>query len=169
MLRGFLVIFLLCGIAILAVLGFRGRISTQPPFEVFPDMVRQPKVRAQAPLDLFADGRRSHAPARRVGQRDEQLAAMGDAGLKPLHRCDQRPAGALGEPLRPFAVACDGVALRLRVGEFRRLQPDLEANKAFAPVAQQGAGRERDALADRSAAAAPAPPVRAVPAASGRR
>ena len=87
---------------------------------------------------------REHAA---VGQRRQQLAAMGDAGLKPLHRCDQRPARALGEPLRPFAVACDGVALRLRVGEFRRLQPDLEANKAFAPVAQQGAGRERDALA----------------------
>ena len=62
MLRGFLVIFVLCGIAILAVLGFRGRISTQPPFEVFPDMVRQPKVRAQAPLDLFADGRGPRLP-----------------------------------------------------------------------------------------------------------
>ena len=62
MLRGFLVIFLLCTIAILAVLGFRGRISTLPPFEVFPDMVRQPKVRAQAPLDLFADGRGPRLP-----------------------------------------------------------------------------------------------------------
>jgi hypothetical protein len=62
MLRGFLVIFILCGIAILAVFGFRGQKSTAPPTEVFPDMVRQMKVRAQAPLGLFADGRGPRLP-----------------------------------------------------------------------------------------------------------
>jgi mono/diheme cytochrome c family protein len=62
MLRGFFVIFLLCTIAILAVFGFRGQKSTQPPVEVFPDMVRQMKVRAQAPLDFFADGRGPRLP-----------------------------------------------------------------------------------------------------------
>jgi len=62
MLRGFLVIFLLCTIAIVAVFGFRGQMSTHPPTEVFPDMVRQMKVRAQAPLDLFADGRGPRLP-----------------------------------------------------------------------------------------------------------
>ena len=62
MLRGFLVIFVLCTIAILAVFGFRGQKGTQPPTEVFPDMVRQMKVRAQAPLDFFADGRGPRLP-----------------------------------------------------------------------------------------------------------
>jgi mono/diheme cytochrome c family protein len=62
MLRGFLVIFLLCTVAILAVIGFRGQKGTQPPFEVFPDMVRQMKVRAQAPLGFFADGRGPRLP-----------------------------------------------------------------------------------------------------------
>jgi mono/diheme cytochrome c family protein len=62
MLRGFFVIFLLCTIAILAVFGFRGEKSAQPPLEVFPDMVRQMKVRAQAPLDFFADGRGPRLP-----------------------------------------------------------------------------------------------------------
>jgi mono/diheme cytochrome c family protein len=62
MLRGFFVIFLLCMIAMVAVFGFRGQKSTQPPTEVFPDMVRQPKVRAQAPLDFFADGRGPRLP-----------------------------------------------------------------------------------------------------------
>ncbi|HEY7000287.1 MAG TPA: cytochrome c [Candidatus Udaeobacter sp.] len=62
MLRGFLVIFLLCAIAVVAVFGFRGQRSTQPPSEIFPDMVRQPKVRAQAPLDFFADGRGPRLP-----------------------------------------------------------------------------------------------------------
>jgi mono/diheme cytochrome c family protein len=62
MLRGFLVIFVLCTIAILAVFGFRGEKGTQPPTEVFPDMVRQMKVRAQAPLGFFADGRGPRLP-----------------------------------------------------------------------------------------------------------
>ncbi len=62
MLRGFLVIFLLCTIAILAVFGFRGQTSTGPPLELFPDMVRQMKVRAQAPLNFLADGRGPRSP-----------------------------------------------------------------------------------------------------------
>jgi len=62
MLRGFLVIFLLCTIAIIAVFGFRGQTSTGPPLELFPDMVRQMKVRAQAPLNFFADGRGPRLP-----------------------------------------------------------------------------------------------------------
>jgi mono/diheme cytochrome c family protein len=62
MLRGFLLIFLLGGIALVAILGFRGQKSTGAPLEVFPDMVRQPKVRAQAPLGFFADGRGARVP-----------------------------------------------------------------------------------------------------------
>jgi mono/diheme cytochrome c family protein len=62
MLRGFFVIFLLCAIAIVAVFGFRGQVSISPPLEVFPDMVRQMKVRAQAPLNFFADGRGPRLP-----------------------------------------------------------------------------------------------------------
>jgi len=62
MLRGFLVIFLLSAIAVIAVFGFRGQKGTRPPTEVFPDMVRQMKVRAQAPLDFFADGRGPRLP-----------------------------------------------------------------------------------------------------------
>ena len=62
MLRGFILLFLLSGVALVAILGFRGQKSTGPPFEVFPDMVRQVKVRAQAPLDFFADGRGSRLP-----------------------------------------------------------------------------------------------------------
>lgn len=62
MLRGFLLIFLLTGLAIVAVFGFRGQKSTGSPIEVFPDMVRQMKVRAQAPLGFFADGRGARVP-----------------------------------------------------------------------------------------------------------
>jgi mono/diheme cytochrome c family protein len=62
MLRGFLLISFLAAIALVAVLGFRGQKSTGPPLEVFPDMVRQMKVRAQAPLAFFADGRGPRPP-----------------------------------------------------------------------------------------------------------
>src|SRR5256885_12962596 len=62
MLRGFFLIFILIGIAIVAIFGFRGQKSTGSPIEVFPDMVRQMKVRAEAPLVFFADGRGSRPP-----------------------------------------------------------------------------------------------------------
>src|SRR5437588_8343405 len=62
MLRGFLLIFLLAGIVIVAMCGFRGEHSTRTPWEIFPDMVRQQKVRAQSPIDFFADGRGPRVP-----------------------------------------------------------------------------------------------------------
>ena len=62
MLRGFFLLYLLCAIAIVAIFGFRGQKSTGSPLEVFPDMVRQMKVRAQAPLVFFGDGRGSRLP-----------------------------------------------------------------------------------------------------------
>jgi mono/diheme cytochrome c family protein len=62
MLRGFLLISLLITIAAVAVLGFRGEKTTNEPWEIFPDMVRQMKVRAQSPLSFFADGRGPRMP-----------------------------------------------------------------------------------------------------------
>src|SRR3989442_15646445 len=62
MLRGFLLISLLLTIAAVAVLGFRGEKGTNEPWEIFPDMVRQMKVRAQSPLNFFADGRGPRLP-----------------------------------------------------------------------------------------------------------
>jgi mono/diheme cytochrome c family protein len=79
MLRGFLVIFLLCTIAILAVFGFRGQTSIAPPLELFPDMVRQMKVRAQAPLNLFADGRGPRLPVAGTGPIGYEMPKPGTA------------------------------------------------------------------------------------------
>jgi mono/diheme cytochrome c family protein len=62
MIRGFLLILLLVTVTSLAFLGFRGKKSTDPPFELFPDMVRQPKIRAQAPSTFFSDGRGGRLP-----------------------------------------------------------------------------------------------------------
>ena len=62
MLRAFLLISLLITLAGVAVLGFRGEKTTNEPWELFPDMVRQMKVRAQSPLKFFADGRGPRLP-----------------------------------------------------------------------------------------------------------
>ncbi len=62
MLRTFFLIFALVTVAWLAVFGFRGEKSTRPEIEIFPDMVRQPKVRAQAESDFFADQRGARKP-----------------------------------------------------------------------------------------------------------
>src|SRR5437588_2560244 len=66
MLRGFLLISLLHTIAAIAVLGSRGEKTTNAPWEIFPDMVRQMKVRAQSPLIFFADGRGPRMPVERT-------------------------------------------------------------------------------------------------------
>jgi mono/diheme cytochrome c family protein len=62
MLRAFFLVFVLVVIAWIAVFGFRGQKSSRPEIEIFPDMVRQPKVRAQSPLDFYADQRGPRQP-----------------------------------------------------------------------------------------------------------
>jgi mono/diheme cytochrome c family protein len=83
MLRGFLLLFLLAGLALVAILGFRGQKGAAPPFEVFPDMVRQVRVRPQAPLEFFADGRGPRLPV---------------AGTVPIGYEMPKPANPRGVP-----------------------------------------------------------------------
>jgi len=49
-------------IVTVALLGFRGDISTRPPIRVFSDMVDQPKYQPQAASAFFADGRTQRMP-----------------------------------------------------------------------------------------------------------
>lgn len=60
--RYFLLLFLLTGVVVVGVAGFRGSTSRQPPIEVFPDMDRQPKLRPQDRNSFFEDGRSSRLP-----------------------------------------------------------------------------------------------------------
>jgi mono/diheme cytochrome c family protein len=105
MLRGFLVIFLLCTIAILAVFGFRGQTSTQPPLEVFPDMVRQMKVRAQAPLDFFADGRGPRLPVAGTVPIGYEMPQPKTTSTPPVAAGEQQPQEA--HMLVAFSVGTD--------------------------------------------------------------
>jgi mono/diheme cytochrome c family protein len=114
MLRGFFVIFILCTIAILAVFGFRGQKGTQPPTEVFPDMVRQMKVRAQAPLDFFADGRGPRLPVAgtvpigyempKSGRRGDTDSSRGEAETTETQGA---AVGRWSHPYASFSVGTD--------------------------------------------------------------
>ncbi len=87
MLRGFFLIFLLVGIAMVAFLGFRGQKSTGAPIEVFPDMVRQPRVNPQAPLGFFADNRGPRVPVAGtvpLGYEMPQPSQEASPGTEPL-------------------------------------------------------------------------------------
>jgi mono/diheme cytochrome c family protein len=99
MLRGFLLIFLLFTIALVAVFGFRGQKSTGSPLEIFPDMVRQMKVRAQAPLGFFADGRGPRLPV-------EGTVPIGYEMPNPRLLRSQ-PAAAPAQPRLAFSEGTD--------------------------------------------------------------
>lgn len=57
MLKYFFALVLIGLVSVLALAGFRGRHSTQPPIEIFPDMDHQPKFQPQHTSGFFADGR----------------------------------------------------------------------------------------------------------------
>ena len=50
------------GAAVFGMLGWQGRLMRQPPFELFPDMDRQAKLRPQEPNHFFANGVSSQLP-----------------------------------------------------------------------------------------------------------
>ncbi len=60
--RYVLLAFTLIVLLVVSIAGCRGSFSRRPPIELFPDMVRQPKVRPQTPDPVFADGRGSRLP-----------------------------------------------------------------------------------------------------------
>jgi mono/diheme cytochrome c family protein len=62
MLKYFFTIFALLIVLIVSVAGFRGQHFKKPPIEIFPDMDRQPKVKAQDVLSFFADDRGNRLP-----------------------------------------------------------------------------------------------------------
>jgi cytochrome c553 len=54
-------------VALVSILGFRGRVFTSPPMDVFPEwafpgMKHQPKLRPQSASNFFADGRADRMP-----------------------------------------------------------------------------------------------------------
>jgi mono/diheme cytochrome c family protein len=66
----------LAAVAVVATAGLRGHHFSQPPFEIFPDMNYQDKVKDQQPSVFFADGRGDREPA--PGTVAEEMPAVND-------------------------------------------------------------------------------------------
>jgi len=62
MLRYFFAIFALLVVMVVAWAGFRGQKFQDPPIELFPDMDRQPKVKAQVPSNFFENDLAARKP-----------------------------------------------------------------------------------------------------------
>src|SRR5947209_11001725 len=109
MLRAFLLISLLITLAGVAVLGFRGEKTTNEPWELFPDMVRQMKVRAQSPLQFFADGRGPRLPVNGtmpIGYEMPARSLSAGDGAEPKTGSGAPPAGTQIMP-NGFSVGTD--------------------------------------------------------------
>jgi len=74
--RYFFLALALAVIAVLAIAGFRGQHSPKPPFEIFPDMNYQDKVKDQQPSAFFGDGAASRPPI--PGTVAEEMPAQND-------------------------------------------------------------------------------------------
>lgn len=90
MLRYFFAIFAFAVLVVLAMAGFRGAKSAHSPIEIFPDMDRQPKVKAQQSSEFFADGRGARRPV-------EGTVPLGYA--QPMHKDID---GSVGESRSPY-------------------------------------------------------------------
>ena len=85
----YFVLIMMTGAAVgVGIAGFRGRISRQPPIEVFPDMDRQLKLRPMQPNGFFPNGVSSQLPPPGAIARNEPLQTL--AG--PVYSYEDAPA-----------------------------------------------------------------------------
>jgi len=75
-LRYFFLALALAVVTVVSIAGFRGDHFTKPPFEIFPDMNYQDKVKDQQPSAFFADGNSARAPI--PGTVAEEMPAAND-------------------------------------------------------------------------------------------
>jgi mono/diheme cytochrome c family protein len=73
----YIILILLTGVAVgVGIAGRQGRLSRQPPIEVFPDMDRQLKLRPQQPNNFFPNGLSSQLPPPGTVARSEPLQTV---------------------------------------------------------------------------------------------
>jgi len=88
--RYFLLLFILTCAGVVGVCGFRGSHTRRTPIEIFPDMVRQNKVRPQTPSDFFADGDSS------------RLVPEGTVPRTAAYEINGQPLIVDGKPVYPY-------------------------------------------------------------------
>jgi mono/diheme cytochrome c family protein len=85
----YFVLVMLTGVAVgVGIAGFRGRMSRQPPIEVFPDMDRQLKLRPMQPNGFFTNGVSSQLPPPGTIARAEPLQTVSG----PVYPYEDAPA-----------------------------------------------------------------------------
>ncbi len=72
--RTFFIIIAFVVVTGVAIFGFRGRTTSLPPIEIFPDMDRQPRYEPQGESDFFSDGRANRNPVEGTVARGELRA-----------------------------------------------------------------------------------------------
>ncbi len=95
--RYFYLIFILTVATIVGLLGFRGQISRKPPLEIFPDMVRQWKIRPQTPSDVYPDGWSSRVfPSGTVARSKPMVVAGQELKIdgKPVYGYENSPVNS---------------------------------------------------------------------------
>jgi len=60
--RYFFLAYAIIAVLVVGIMGFRGQHFSKPPIEIFPDMDRQDKLKAQAPSGFFADRQGGRLP-----------------------------------------------------------------------------------------------------------
>ena len=75
------------GAAVFGMLGLQGRMMRQPPFELFPDMDRQAKLRPQVPFHFFTNGISSQLPPSGTIARSQPIATANGA----IYRFEDSP------------------------------------------------------------------------------
>jgi len=88
--RYFLLLFFLTCAAVVGICGFRGSHSRRTPIEIFPDMVRQNKVRPQTPSDFFAD------------EKSSRLIPEGTVPHTAAYEINGEPLLVDGKPVYPY-------------------------------------------------------------------
>jgi mono/diheme cytochrome c family protein len=74
--RYFFLALVLAVITVVSIAGYRGEHFAKPPFEIFPDMIYQDKVKDQQPSAFFADGNSARVPI--PGTVAEEMPAVND-------------------------------------------------------------------------------------------
>ena len=110
-------IFAVLVITIVSILGFRGDYSKNTPIEVFPDMDRQAKFKAQTANSRFADGSADRLPVVGTVLRGTAIDSQNVFSSKPNYHSDAFITGKLpdGEWLKnvPFQVGLSMSTMRL--------------------------------------------------------
>ena len=88
--RYFLLIFFLSCVAVVGIAGFRGSHTRRPSIEIFPDMVRENKVRPQTPSDFFPDHQSS------------RLVPAGTVPHTAAYVVNGQPLQVNGKPVYPY-------------------------------------------------------------------